>query len=83
MLKEFIPEHWRKRVYLVFALVGLTLTSFQVGFAAADVGQPLWLTVAFAVFGLWASAVGFTALANTGPAKLEIPDGDGKYRANT
>lgn len=63
-LKDLIPAAARRKVYAVFALVGLTLSSFQVGFAAAKADQPVWLTVAFAVFGLWATAVGFTARSN-------------------
>lgn len=63
-LKDLIPTGARRKVYAIFALVGLTLSSFQVGFSAADAGQPVWLNVAFAVFGLWATAVGFTARSN-------------------
>lgn len=48
-------------VYVVFALIGLALGGTQVGYAAADAGQPTWLTVALAVFGFLGTAVGFTA----------------------
>lgn len=64
-LKDFIPAKARRKVYGVFALVGLILSSFQVGFSSAEAGQPVWLNVSFAVFGLWSVAVGFTALGNT------------------
>lgn len=64
-LKDFIPASWRRKVYFVFALVGLILTSVQVGVATAEIAQPLWLTVSFPVYALWATAVGFTAQGNT------------------
>lgn len=81
-LRDFIPAAWRRKVYAAFALIGLALTSVQVAFSAADTGQPVWLTVAFAVYGLWAGAVGFTALSNAPDTldPVEIPDGDGKRR---
>lgn len=63
-LKDLIPVGSRRKVYAVFALVGLALTSIQISFAAAEAGQPVWLNVAFAVFGLWSTAVGFTARSN-------------------
>lgn len=72
-LKDLIPVGARRKVYAVFALVGLTLTSIQISFSAADAGQPVWLNVAFAVFGLWSTAVGFTARSNapTEPATFD------------
>lgn len=64
-LKDFIPASWRRKIYFVFALVGLILTSVQVGVATAEIAQPIWLTVSFPVYALWATAVGFTAQGNT------------------
>ena len=67
-LKDFISGAARRRVYFVFALVGVVLGAVQVGFGAADAGQPVWLTVALAVFAFLSGAVGFTARANTDKA---------------
>lgn len=66
ILDQIIPDPAkRKPVYRVFALIGLVLGAVQVGFASADAGQPIWLTVAFGVYGFLAAA-GFTvAQANT------------------
>lgn len=55
----------RKVVYTVFWILGLAIGATQVGYAAADLGQPVWLTVALAVFAFVAAGIGFTAAANT------------------
>lgn len=55
----------RTVVYTLLSIFGLALGSTQVGFAAADAGQPTWLTVALAVFAFVGGAVGFTARQNT------------------
>ncbi|HLS01433.1 MAG TPA: hypothetical protein VK054_05540, partial [Beutenbergiaceae bacterium] len=52
-------------LYTAYAIVGLILGSTQVGFSAADVGQPVALTVALAVYGFLGTAFGFTARSNT------------------
>jgi len=54
----------RKKIYTVFWVVGLLLGCAQVGYAAADLGQPVWLTVALAVFTFLAAGVGYTAKQN-------------------
>lgn len=82
MLKEFIPEKWRKPIYFIFAVIGLTLTSFQTGYSSADLGQPLWLVIAWPIYGLWATAVGALAGSNVSGTRLVVPDGDGKRRAD-
>lgn len=64
-ISKYIPPHTRKPVYGTFAVVGVTIGAIQVGFAAADVANPTWLTVALAVFPFVAGAVGFTAQAAT------------------
>jgi len=51
----------RKRLYVVYAVVGLVLGSTQVGFSAAEAGQPVWLTVALAVYAYVGVAFGFAA----------------------
>lgn len=69
MLTDILTGPLRRKLYITFALIGLTLGAIQVGFAAAQIGQPVWLTVAFAVFGFVATAFGFTASANTPAAQ--------------
>lgn len=54
----------RQHVYDGLWTVGLALGGTQVGCAAADAGQPTWLTVAIAVFTFLAAGVGYTARSN-------------------
>ena len=74
-ISTYIPAAWRKPIYGAFAVVGVIIGAIQVGFAAAEVGNPLWLNITLAVFPFVAGAVGFTASANTnnepGPADLD------------
>lgn len=63
-LLDILPEKVRKTVYGVWALVGLVVGGTQVGYLAAG-DQPLWLTVALAVYGFVSTAIGATAAANT------------------
>ena len=55
----------RSHVYTIFWCLGLALGATQVGFAAADAGQPVWLTVALAVYAFLGAGVGYTAGQNT------------------
>lgn len=71
MLKDILPPDVRKPIYLIYALVGLTLTCTQAGFAAAAVGQPVWLVVAWAVFGVLGTGLGLTAAGNVNPPPEE------------
>ena len=74
-ISTYIPAAWRKPIYGAFAVAGVVIGAIQVGFAAAEVGNPLWLNITLAVFPFVAGAVGFTASANTnnepGPADLD------------
>lgn len=72
MLKDIIPAAARKKVYAVVALVGFALGGIQVGYSAAEVGQPVWLVVAFAVYGFVAAGTGAAAAGNT-PPKVTAP----------
>jgi CHASE2 domain-containing sensor protein len=65
MLKDIIPAKWRSIAYVVYAVLGLILGAVQVGYASAQAGQPVWLTVAFPVFAFLGAGFGFTANANT------------------
>lgn len=63
-LIDVIPAHQRKLVYAGFAAFGVLLGAVQVGFGAAQAGQPVWLTVALAVYAFLGGAIGATANAN-------------------
>lgn len=69
-VNEILPPALRAKLYAAYALVGVLLGATQVGFAAADAGQPVALTVALAVFAFLGGAFGFVANANT-PSKKE------------
>lgn len=64
----------RARVYAAFWALGLALGGTQVGYAAAEAGQPTWLTVALAVYAFIGAGVGYTAQAN-------VPTYDGQHEA--
>lgn len=64
-LTDVLTPATRKAVYAVYAALGVLLGAVQVGFAAAEAGQPVWLTVALAVFAFIGGALGLTAAANT------------------
>lgn len=61
----------RKRLYGVYALAGLLLGSTQVGYAAAEAGQPVWLTVALAVYAYVGVAFGFAAQSKVAARPVE------------
>lgn len=65
MNPALFPARVRSKLYAGFGVVGVALGATQVGFSAAGAGQPTWLTVALAVFGFLAGAVGYTAKTNT------------------
>lgn len=62
---EIIPASWRKPLYRIYALLGLGLGATQVGFAAAEAGQPVALTVSLAVYAFIGTGIGFVAQRNT------------------
>lgn len=61
----FIPAKVRGVIYSVYAVVGLALGATQVGYAAANAGQPVALTVALSVFAFVGTGIGYTAASNT------------------
>ena len=71
-----LPPKARAGFYAVFATIGVALGAIQVGFAAADAGQPTWLTVALAVYGFLGGAFGFTATTHVPAA----PDAHARHR---
>lgn len=64
-MHDILAPAIRSKVYAVYAVLGLILGATQVGFAAAEAGQPVWLTVALAVYAFVGGALGFVAQANT------------------
>lgn len=65
-IEDIIPEGpIRKRVYQIGAVLGGLLFLTQVGFVAAQVVTPTWLTVALAVYAPLAAAGFAKAQANT------------------
>lgn len=63
----------REAVYSVFAVIGLALGAAQVGFSAAEAGQPVWLTVGLAVYAFLGAAGLGVARANT-PTPERVED---------
>lgn len=64
-ISSYIPASWRKPIYGAFAVVSVLIGAIQVGIAAVGSENPEWLLVVLAVFPFLATAVGFTASANT------------------
>lgn len=64
-MSVFIPPKVRGPIYSGYAVVGLGLGATQVGYAAAQADQPVWLTVALAVFAFLGTGIGYTAASNT------------------
>ena len=76
MSSEIIPADWRKPLYRVYAALGLALGATQVGFSAAEAGQPVWLTVSLAIFAFVGTGLGFVAQRNTpGSGDQDGPEG--------
>lgn len=73
MLRDY-PEI-RKIAYIVSFIVGGLLGAIQVGFFAAQAGQPVWLTVALAVYSFIGGYVGIQAVTNT-PSSINTNSGD-------
>lgn len=59
------PPKVRAVIYWAAFVIGLVLGATQVGYSAADLAQPTWLTVALAVFAFLAAGLGITAATNT------------------
>lgn len=67
-----IPAKARAVVYLVYLVIGLILGSLVVGFNAGGLTDPVWLTVALAVYAYLGGAFGFTALTHTPKADATV-----------
>jgi hypothetical protein len=76
MLTDILPAAARKKVYAIYALVGVVLGALQVAYLNIA-GQPQWLTVALAVYGFLGTALGATAASNTPAVKR---DAQGRFK---
>lgn len=76
MLRDY--PNIRKVAYIVSAVLAIALGAFQVAYAAAGAGQPVWLNVAWPVYSFVAAGLGVTASTNITPVNLdELTDGKG------
>jgi protein-S-isoprenylcysteine O-methyltransferase Ste14 len=73
IIKEHLPATWRRWIYAAYAIIGVIIGATQVGFAAAELAQPVWLTVTLAVYAFVGGAVGLTATSHT-PKSVEPVD---------
>src|SRR5699024_7638101 len=69
---EGINPTTRKTAYYVYGLIGVAIGAIQVGYSAAELGQPTWLTVALAVFSFIGAAFGITSGQNTLKQLIEV-----------
>lgn len=63
-LKDVLPPRARFWVYVAYGIVGVLIGAIQVGVAAAEQDQPMWLTVALAVYAFLGGPLGATASGN-------------------
>lgn len=63
-LTDILPALWRKRLYALYALVGLGIGAAQVAYASVPGEQPTALTVTLAVYAYLGIGLGFTAASN-------------------
>lgn len=63
--RVFLPPKVRGPVYTGYGILGVGVGATQVGFAAANAGQPVWLTVVLSVYAFLGGAIGYTAASNT------------------
>lgn len=68
ILTDIIPAAWRKAVYAVYAVAGVTIGAVDV---ALD-PNPAWLTTTLAVYAFLGTALGLVAASNvTVPQSIE------------
>ena len=60
-----LPPDVRAWIYWFYAALGVLIGSTQVAYAAAELGQPVWLTVTLAVYAYLGAGFGLTAASNT------------------
>ncbi len=59
-----LPAKARRAIYVFYATLGIAFGATQVGYATAQADQPMWLLIAFGVFGYLGTALGLVAAAN-------------------
>ena len=64
-------ETARRIIYSVYVVVAFVIACIQVGYSAAQVANPIWLTVALAVVAYAALPIGGLAVANTSSQKRQ------------
>lgn len=64
-LTDILPASIRRRMYLIYGLMGISIGAAQAGISAAQIDQPKALTVVLAVYAYLGIALGLTAAANT------------------
>lgn len=62
MLKDY--PNIRKVAYIISTILAIALTAVQIGLAAVQAPQPVWLTVALPVYTFLAAALGVQAATN-------------------
>jgi len=77
-MRDIVTGKTRRIIYVAYAIIGLVIGATQVGYSAAEAGQPEWLTIALAVFGFLGTAFGFTASSNTDTEEYDHDDGIGR-----
>ena len=63
-MHDIMTPNVRRVAYIIYAVVGMVLGATQVGFSAAEMGQPVALTVALAVFAFIGTGFGLVAQGN-------------------
>lgn len=61
---RLLPGKARLAIYAAYAVLGAGLVAVQVGYAAAEAGQPIWLIVAWPVYGSLGTSFGLLAAQN-------------------
>lgn len=69
----------RKVIYAGYVLSIVAAGAFQVGYAAAQIGQPAWLTIALAVIAYLGVPVGGLAFLNAPKQGVVYGDGEGLF----
>lgn len=69
---SYVGDRSRLTIYLILAIIGLTLGAAQVGYASIEAAQPDWLTIALAVYAFLGGGLGFTAATHTGPGETDL-----------
>lgn len=72
MTPVMLPARVRGILYLAYGILGVALGAIQVGYSAAEQGQPTWLTVTLAVYAFVGAGFGLTAASNT-PTSDDVP----------